>query len=440
MLKKTYLAGVCGLYGLIQIHANAESLLDVYQLVTAKDPQLQQSIAERNQAFEKINETDAAKLPQIDLSASANALKSNQNDLYSNHSIGTGLSLTQALFRQSLWTNSDITTKQAMASDVAMNQEKQSLILRTTQAYFSILAAQDSLQFAQANEQALKRQQDETLQRFKIGLVSITDTQQAKAAYDLAVAETLIAENTLANRFENLRQLTGAEYKFLDVLNLKRFSASQPTQTVEQWLKIATEKNLSLNQSRILKDVARQQIDLAKEGHRPTLDLKLGTSSTDNHYTVNNAAKVDGSLNENTIGLQFNLPLYRGGATDSQVKQAQYQYVAASQSQEMVYRQIQADIYRNYNDVFAGAGTIRAYQQSVVSAESALAATQTGYEVGNNTITDVLNATTNVLSAQQKLSTARYNYILSTLQLKLSAGTLSEQDLLDINQGLQKTS
>jgi outer membrane protein len=207
-------------------------------------------------------------------------------------------------------------------------------------------------------------------------------------------------------------------------------------QSADQWLKDAQEHSLTLNQLRISKDVARQQIDLAKAGHMPTLDLKLGANSNYTDYKKNTTSKEDGTLNEGTIGLQFNLPLYSGGATQSQVKQAQFNYVAASENLEKTYRSMQADLYKNYNNVFASIGTIKAYQQSVVSADSALTATQAGYQVGTRTIVDVLNATSKLYSAKQKLSDARYNYILSTLQLKQTAGTLSEQDLLDINQGL----
>lgn len=416
--------------------AYAESLLDIYHQAREKDPQLQETLAQRNVAFEKINEADAAKLPQIGLDANANYLKSNNDDAYTARTTGAGISLTQALFRQSVWMNSDITSKQAMASDVALNLEKQSLMLRTAQAYFSVLAAQDSLEYSLSNEKALQRQLDETQQRFDVGMTAITDVQEAKAVHDLAVADTINAQNTLANSYEALRQLTGTEHRYLDVLNIERFSPGQMTQSADQWLKQAQDHSLALNQLRIAKDVAKQQIDLAKAGHLPTLDLKLGANSDYTDYEKNTTSKQDGTVNEGTIGLQFNLPLYSGGATQSQVKQAQFNYVAASESLEKTYRSMQADLYKNYNNVFASIGTIKAYQQSVISADSALTATQAGYQVGTRTIVDVLNSTTKLYFAKQKLSDARYNYILNTLQLKQTAGTLSEQDLLDINNGL----
>lgn len=435
VLMKKSLLSVLILLGLSQL-AYAESLLDIYHQAQEKDPQLQETLAQRNAAFEKINEADAAKLPQIGLTATSGYQKTNRDDQQTARTAGAGLSLTQALFRESVWMNSDITSKQAMSSDVALNIEKQGLMLRTAQAYFSVLAAQDSLEYTNANEKALQRQLDETQQRFEVGMTAITDVQEAKAAHDLAVADSINAQNTLANSFESLRQLTGNEHRFLDVLNTERFSPSPMAQSADQWLKDAQDHSLTLNQLRISKDVAKQQIDLAKAGHMPTLDLKLGANSNYTDYKKNTTSKEDGTLNEGTIGLQFNLPLYSGGATQSQVKQAQFNYVAASENLEKTYRSMQADLYKNYNNVFASIGTIKAYQQSVISADSALTATQAGYQVGTRTIVDVLNSTSKLYSAKQKLSDARYNYILSTLQLKQTAGTLSEQDLLDINQGL----
>lgn len=429
-----FMALLIGLPGLSQ----AESLLDIYQLATAKDPQLQEAIAKKNSAYEKINESDAEKLPQIDLSAGAGYQKSNYDDYYTARTANAGISLTQALFRQSIWVNSDITAKQAVGSNVAMNLEKQTLIVRTAEAYFNVLAAQDAVVYAQANEKALQRQWDETKERFKAGMSAITDVEDAKAAHDMATADTINAQNALDNSFEALRQITGDEHRYLDVLNTDRFSASASPLTAEQWMKTAQDQNLTLNQLRIAKDVARTQIDLAKTGHEPTLDLKLGATSNYTNYDVDQGTHFDGSINQGTIGLQFSMPLYSGGATSSKVRQAQYNYVAACEELEKNYRSIQSDLYKNYNNVYAGVGSIKAYQQSVVSMQSALDATEAGYKAGTRTVVDVLNATSKLYQAKQKLSEARYKYIMSNLQLRQLAGVLSEQDLLDLNQGLMK--
>ncbi len=419
--------------------ASAENLLDIYRQAQEKDPQLLESKAQRDAAFEKINEAQAANLPQINLGADLNYQKTNQDDKQTAGTAGASLGLSQAIYRRSNWINSDISEKQATQTDVAYNYEKQSLIVRTSDAYFSVLAAKDTLEYVNANLDALKRQLDETQQRYNVGMTAITDVHEAKAAYDLASADVITAENNLTNSYESLRQLTGSEHKQLDLLDTQRFTPVALGENSDSWMKLAEENNLQLHQQRIAKDIAKQQIDLAQTGNDPTLDLgaNLGSEYTD--YKNSGTGYDDGTLNSGNIGFQFNLPLYTGGAVDSRVKQAQFNYVSASEALEKSHRSIQADLYRNYNDVNAAIGTVRAYQQSVISAESALTATRAGYEVGTRTIVDLLDATRNLYSAKQQLSAARYNYILKRLQLKQIAGNLQEQDLVEVNSGLSKS-
>jgi outer membrane protein len=419
--------------------ASAENLLDIYRQAQEKDPQLLESKAQRDAAFEKINEAQAADLPQINLGADLNYQKTNKDDKQTAGTAGATLGLSQAIYRRSNWINSDISEKQATQTDVAYNYEKQSLIVRTSDAYFSVLAAKDTLEYVNANLDALKRQLDETQQRYNVGMTAITDVHEAKAAYDLASADVITAENNLTNSYEGLRQLTGTEHKQLDLLDTQRFTPVALGESSDSWMKLSEENNLQLHQQRIAKDIAKQQIDLAQTGNDPTLDLGANLGST---YTDNKNSGVgydDGTLNSGNIGFKFNLPLYTGGAVDSRVKQAQFNYVSASEALEKSHRSIQADLYRNYNDVNAAIGTVRAYQQSVISAESALTATRAGYEVGTRTIVDLLDATRKLYSAKQQLSAARYNYILKRLQLKQIAGNLQEQDLVEVNSGLSKS-
>jgi len=433
LLSMMVLLGTSGL-------AHADNLLDIYHLAQQKDPQLLEAKAVRDKAFEAINEAEAAQLPQINLGANLGYQKTNSSDYGTAGSAGANLGLSQSLYRRSNWINSDISAKAATQADVAYNAEQQNLMVRSAQAYFAVLSAQDTLEFAKANLQALQRQLDETQQRYEVGMTAITDVHEAKAAADLAEANVIEAENALSNSYEGLRQLTGAEHKFLDILNTERFATSPLELDADSWMKLAEDSNLSLHSQRIAKEIAKQQIELAQTGHEPTLDLSASLSSAYTDYKNSGPSYNDGTLNTGAVGLQFNLPLYQGGAVDSRVKQAQYSYVAASEALEKTFRDVQATLNRNYNDVNGSIGTVRAYQQSVISAESALTATRAGYEVGTRTVVDLLDATRNLYSAKQQLSTARYNYILNRLAIKQTAGTLSEEDLLGVNQGLKPAS
>ncbi|WP_107851880.1 outer membrane channel protein TolC [Oceanimonas marisflavi] len=433
-MKKTLLSTLVLLCAAGQ--AQAENLLEIYQQATQNDPQVREAKARRDAAFEKINESRAPLLPQVDLSAGANYTQSNRNDLRTGATTTAGVNLGQALYRKSSWVSLDITEKQAAQSEVGYKQVQQALIVRATQAYFNVLNAEDTLSFVRANKEAVSRQLEQTKQRFEVGLSAMTDVHEAQAQYDQALADEILAENQLNNSREVLRELTGMHYEQLAPLNTDSFSPQAPALRADGWLDIALEQNLELHGQRIAKDIASEQIDLARAGHHPTLDLNAGVNST--HSDFKNANQNDGTLNEGTIGVSFNLPLYSGGATTSQVSQARYNYVAASEVLERSFRSVQSSVYSSYNDVIAALGSIRAFEQLVISAESALSATEAGYEVGTRTIVDVLNATRQLYDARQQLSSARYNYIVSQLQLRQAAGNLTEQDLIDINNGLQR--
>lgn len=416
--------------------AQAEDLLDIYQQATLNDPLVREAKANRDAAFEKINESRAPLLPQINLDAGTSYAKSDHDDKTTRSTANVGANLSQALYRRSNWVNLDITEKTAAQSEVAYKQTQQALILRATQAYFDVLKAEDTLSFVQANKEAVSRQLEQTRQRFEVGLSAMTDVHEAQAQYDQALADEIVAENQLNNSKEALRELTGMTYSRLLPLNTDIFSPQKPVNKADNWLDIALEQNLELHSQRILKDIANEQIGLAKTGHQPTLDLNAGLNNSYSDYKTTNPN--DGSTNEGTVGLTFSLPVYSGGATSSQVKQAQHNYVAASERLERSFRSVQSQVYSSFNDINGAIGSVRAFEQLVVSAESALNATEAGYEVGTRTIVDVLNATRQLYDAKQKLSEARYNYILSQLQLKQAAGNLNEQDLLDINAGLRK--
>jgi outer membrane protein len=418
--------------------AQAEDLLDIYQQATQNDPQVRQAKAERDAAFEKINESRAPLLPQVNLAATVNYTQSNQNDRTTRSNTGVGATLDQSLYRKANWISLDITEKAATQTEVSYKQVQQALILRATQAYFSVLSAEDALSFVQANKEAVSRQLDQTKQRFEVGLSAMTDVHEAQAQFDQALAEEISAENAVNNAREALRELTNISYTRLNKLDTETFSPQASVATADAWLDIALEQNLELHRQRIGKDIASEQIGLAQSGHLPTLDLNAGLSSNYTDYKNSGVGSSDGTLSEGTVGLSFKLPVYSGGATSSQVKQAQYNYVAASEQLERSFRSVQSQVYSSFNDVSAATGSIRAFEQFVISAQSALDATEAGYEVGTRTIVDVLNATRQLYNAKQNLSAARYNYILSQLQLKQAAGNLTEQDLIDINNGLKR--
>lgn len=420
--------------------SQAEDLLQVYQKAKDSNPELRKSLAERNQAFEKINEARGSLLPQLGLGASAD-YKSGYRDARDteSNSIGANLTLTQSVFNMALWRQLNMQEKTAGMSDVTYQTSQQKLILDTATAYFDVLRAIDSLSFIEAQKEQVYRQLDQTTQRFNVGLVAITDVQNARANYDSVLAQEVAGRNQLDNALEKLRQVSGIYYINLASLNINRFSTTSPD-SIEKLLKDAEERNLSLLSARLGQDLARENIRLAQSGHLPTVDLNASTGVSNSHSHDHRADALAGHSNsysgQNSIGLSVSIPLYTGGRTSSQVEQAQYGFTSASEQLESVYRSIVQIARSSYNNISASISSIKAYQQVVVSAQSSLDATEAGYQVGTRTIVDVLNATTTLYDAKQKLSNARYDYLINQLNIEYARGTLNENDLIQLNNAL----
>lgn len=424
--------------------SQAENLLQVYQQARLSNPDLRRSAAERDAAFEKINEARSPLLPQLGLGADYTWNNGFRDNTAPDSTVTSGsLQLTQTIFDMSKWRALTLQEKSAGIQDVTFQTDQQSLILNTATAYFNVLSAIDALSYTQAQKEAIYRQLDQTTQRFNVGLVAITDVQNARAQYDTVLANEVAARNDLDNAVESLRQVTGNYYPELASLNVDRFMTEKP-QAVNALLKQAESRNLSLLQARLNQDLAREQIRLAQDGHLPTLGLTASTSLSDTNYSGssrNNSALStynDRTAGQNSVGLSFNLPLYSGGAVTSQVKQAQYNFVGASEQLESAHRSVVQTVRSSFNNVNASISTINAYKQAVVSAQSSLDAMEAGYSVGTRTIVDVLDATTTLYNAKRQLSSARYNYLINLLNIKSALGSLNEQDLVALNNTLGK--
>ena len=423
--------------------SQAENLLQVYQQARISNPDLRKSAADRDAAFEKINEARSPLLPQLGLGADYTYTSGFRDYKDQNSNVTSGsLQLTQVLFDMSKWRALTLQEKAAGIQDVTYQTDQQTLILNTATAYFKVLAAIDTLSYTEAQKQAIYRQLDQTTQRFNVGLVAITDVQNARSQYDAVLANEVTARNDLDNAVEELRQVTGNYYPELASLNVNGFKTNKP-QAVNALLKEAENRNLSLLQARLNQDLAREQIRQAQDGHLPTLSLSASSGISNTSYsgskTHNNPQQYqDNDAGQNQIGLNFSLPLYQGGAVTSQVKQAQYNFVGASEQLESAHRSVVQTVRSSFNNVNASISSINAYKQAVVSAQSSLDAMEAGYSVGTRTIVDVLDATTTLYNAKQQLSNARYNYLINELNIKSALGTLNEQDLVALNNTLGK--
>lgn len=414
-------------------------LAQIYLQAQQKDPIVLQAKAERDATYARIGTTRANLLPQIRAGGelARNSSDNNSSDTTTN---ALSISLSQSIFNKANWDALDASKQQAALSELNYEKAQQELLIRTTQAYFNVLKAQDDLAFAKANEEAVNRQLTHVQKRYEVGLTAITDVQEATASHHQTLADVITAENAVSNRKEELRQLTGQFPQELALLDTQRFSTPGTGRPLDKWEEHALQANITLQMSRLSQKISKTDIYQAQAGHYPTLDLSVTGQSqhikNDNSSTSSNS--TDGRSNTAQLGLSLSIPLFLGGSTHAQVKTAQANYVKAAQELESARRQVIRDLHSYFNNVQANKSSVEAYTQLVVSAQTALDATQAGYNVGTRTTVDVLDATQKVFSAKSKLSEARYQYIINILQLKYAGGLLQEQDLMAINEHLKK--
>lgn len=424
-------------------NAQAEDLLTVYQQALLNDTVVLKAQAQYDIVKEDIGQARSALLPQINAFSSYtdgenDSLDPNIDGTFTTltsefNSLGYGASLNMQLYHHDSWLRLNIAEKSAHQSDLTYQVAKQDLIVRVAQAYFALLSTKDDLVFAQAEKAAIARQLEQTKQRFSVGLTAITDVYEAQAQYDTSVTQEIRAKNAIFSAEEELRVITNTYPDNINILNTDRFSTTTPTpNSADEWQKTAEAKNLDLIAAKVGIDISKQNIDAARAGHYPTLDFGA---------TYNNAdGETNGidtpALNDYSVGVTLNVPIYSGGAIESSVRQAQSRFVLASQDLMQTHRAVVRTTRNAYNTVVTTMSSIKAFEQSVLSATKALEATEAGFEVGTRTIVDVLDSTRNLYNAKRNLSSTRYSYIQNVLLLKRAGGTITDQDIIAINTGL----
>ena len=417
--------------------ANGENLMEVYQYALGSDPTLRQAEAARMAALQTKPITKSKLLPSVALSAN---LGHNWIDVAKHripayegssnyNSDGFTLSLTQALYHRDYFIELKQADAAVAAADAQYNAAQQALMVRVAKAYFDVLGANDSLEFAKAEKEAVSQQLRQTKQRFDVGLTAITDVHEAQARYDLSVAQEIQASNQLDTTREALREITGRGTDALSSLAEEVPLVKPDPADIEQWVATAQKENLNLLAIQAQVDKAREEIQRRASGRYPSVDLVATHSYADTYDYSTSGSRSSNSV----LSLQLNLPLYTGGAVSSQTKQAEYQLTEAQQGLEQQRRASVRQTRDAYQSVVAGISVVKAYKQSLSSTETALQATQAGFEVGTRTAVDVLDSQRELYRARRDYSNSRYNYILATLQLKQAAGILTAQDLSHIN-------
>ena len=424
--------------------ARGEDLSQVYQLAEKSDPQYREAEASYQATLEKRPQALAQLLPNVNLSANTSwneqtissafnfAGSGNDNSVGFN-SHGYQLNLDQPLFRWDRFLQFQQTDSIINQSNAQLLAAKQDLIIRVSEAYFNLLAAHDNLDFARAEKLALSRQLDQAKQRFEVGLTAITDVQEAQAGYDRAVASEIAAENNIDNTREVLREIIGVYLGDYSPLGENMPLVSPEPDDIDKWTSMAQEQSLTVIAAIYAVDTAREEIKIRQAGHFPTLDLSAGAG-----YNKSGGRFGASKIHTTDVGVQLNVPLFSGGSVSSRVREAVQLLNQQLLSLEQARRSAQSDTRQAYLGVISGISQVKAFKQALVSSETALKATEAGFEVGTRTAVDVVASQQALLQARRDYSQSRYNYVLDTLRLKRAAGILSSDDLKAMDQWFKK--
>lgn len=423
---------------------HSEDLLDAYREARANDPVLSQAEATRLATGEGVTQARAVMLPQLNGSfgltqQSTGSNVANGSLQGAGHSRTRALSATldQSILDLSQWANLSAARSQASAQDATYQAALQNLFVRVTTAYFSVLTSQDALVFAKANEDAYKEAYDQADQRFKVGLSAVTDVYQAKSYYELAKAQTISAQNTLNDAKEALTQITGKPVgdlkKLREDLPLTPPNPSDP----DAWVQSALKTNATIQAGQYSVQAAEHTIDAARAGHLPTLSASVSRGKDTTWLEHGNYNVPGNGAYGTTVGLQVSIPIFSGGATQSRVRQSIYQRDEAQDSLESTRRQVVRDTLNFYRSVLAGISQVEANKASVDSGQKALEATRAGFDVGTQTMLNVLNAIQTLTQAESSYSQSRHQLVLDQLQLKQAAGSIDLKDIELVNGMLQ---
>lgn len=444
-MKKNTLCLLVSLFAFAPLASQANSLLDVYQLALENDAQLKADQAKYEAGLENKTIARAGLLPQINASAQVAKTDRDTTDNLAapkatsnldSDSTGWEVSLSQPLFNMNAWYTYKQGSLLSEQAEAQYGADQQSLIVRVSSAYFNVLRAIENLEATIAEEQALAKQLEQAKQRFDVGLTAITEVHEAQAAFDTATAATLEARGLIGINFEALEVLTGRQENAIAPLSAK-FPVVKPSPANRaDWVEFALKNNYTLKAAKLLSDASLQSAKAAKANHLPTVGLSLGYSETDSDGTEGNTP-FDRTQEGSTASISLNVPIYSGHRTSGQRRQAYAQYNQNFETYNSTQRSVIQSTRSLHLTMETDVARIQARKQAVVSSQSALEATQSGYEVGTRNLVEVLLAQRTLYQARRDYSDALFDYVINSFSLREAAGMLTPADVQSIDQWLE---
>lgn len=458
-IKNVFLALALGACAALPAAAQ-DRLIDVYRRALENDPTVREAAATYLANAEAKPQARAVFFPTL----SASTGLSNQfQDSIGGFDVGGGLStgddrnisdsdtntwginLRQTLFDWGNFASLRRADKVVARAETQYAAAQQELLVRVAEAYFNVLGAEDNLASAVSSREALNRQLEQAQRRFEVGLIAITDVQQARAGYDESVAQEIEAQRLLATNHEFLREIIGEVVRDLASPIEDLPLVSPDPASAEEWVRTAMAQNLLLVTSRLSTDIALDDVAIERSNRLPTLTLTAGyRESTTDRLTTSISRTFGTSVRPSTSkpdgrnwSLDLTFPIFTGGLNRSRIRQSVYTHSAAQEQLEQIVRQTERQTRDAYLGVISEISRVRALRQSVESSRTALRATEAGFEVGTQTTVDVLQSQRTLRQAETSYSQSRYEYILNILLLKQAAGTLGEADLQEVDSWLQ---
>jgi outer membrane protein len=453
----------------ITSNAFAANLVEVYQQALCSDLAFRQAVDQRLSDKQGVPISLSALLPMAGIMAqpslSRSTVSGNGSSFLGSNTLrgyAVNLTLTQTVFDFGKFANLIGARALSKQADATLNAALQDLMLRVARAYFAVLNDEDNLRYTIAAKKAYAKQLDQVTQQYHVGLKTVTEVYTAKASYDSSEADYITAINTLQDDKENLRVITGVLYPSLSKLSEDFPYITPKPSNIEDWVEIAQRQNWSIKATQYAASASRQNVKQQFSGHLPNLIAQgnygvsfthvisndLGgssvtagsTSSSPELLPIDENIFVTGVTRTQTVSgnLTLNIPLVQGGYVVASTRKAQYDYRIAISQFELQVRKTINNARQSYLNIMSGISKIKADKQTIKSSISSLEGMQAAYDVGTETLVDVLNQQQKLYKAQTQYAADRYAYVNSLLELKAAAGTLSIKDLEAINSWLTK--
>lgn len=421
-----------------------QNLQQIYQQALTQDPVLASAKNGNRAMQEKLVQGNALYLPTINFNAGATASQTDikyigSSSVFRNGGRETfegysyGVNLNQPIYRKQIQAQLAQAKSQVEQSDKQLLLAQQNLILRSSKAYFDVLMAQDKIELIQAQKNAISKQLEQAKANFDVGTATITDFNEAQARFDLVQAQEIAAMSDLEVKKRAIQSIVGQMPAKLNAVRDDLKPQMPEPVAMDKWVEIASQTNLMIAIQQQSLEIATQEVERQNAGHLPTLDA---IASYTDRYANGSANGFGSDLQDATIGLQLQIPLYQGGAIASRIREAVANKQKAMDDLVTARRQAELDTRQGYLDLVSVVSQIKAYEKALSSSQSQLDSTMLGYEVGVRTSVDVLNAQQQFFTAKRDLLQSRYAYLMNILSLKSAVGLLNDADIDAVNQQL----